>query len=43
MQKIKSVLLKWFFLIGIALLASDRPKLVKIKVNEAITVSAAML
>lgn len=39
MQKIKSVLLKWFFLIGIAFLASDRPKLVKIKVNEAITVS----
>ncbi len=39
MQKIKSVLGKWFFLVALALLAADRPKLVKTKVNDAITVS----
>ena len=31
--------MKWFFLIGIVLLATDRPKLVKVKVNDDITVS----
>jgi hypothetical protein len=39
MQKIKNVLMKWFFLIGIVLLAADRPKLVKVKINDNITVS----
>ena len=39
MQKIKSVLLKSFFLIGLCLLAADRPKLVKVKITDAITVS----
>ena len=39
MQKIKSVLLKSFFLIGLTLVAADRPKLVKVKVSDAITVS----
>jgi hypothetical protein len=39
MQKIKSVLLKWFFLIALAFLAADRPKLVKVKVGDNITVS----
>jgi len=39
MQKIKSVLPKWIFLIGLALLAADRPKLVKVKVTDDITVS----
>ena len=31
--------LKWFFLLALALLAADRPKLVKIKVTDEITVS----
>ena len=39
MQKIKSVLVKSFFLIGIFFLAADKPKLIKTKVNDAITVS----
>ena len=39
MQKIKSVLPKWFFLLGLALLSADRPKLVKVKVTDDITVS----
>lgn len=39
MQKIKNVFLKWFFLLGLALLAADRPKLVKVKVGDDITVS----
>lgn len=39
MQKIKSVLSKWFFLIAILLMGADRPKLVKVKVNDTITVS----
>jgi hypothetical protein len=39
MQKIKSVLLKWFFLIGVLLIAGDRPRLVKVKVNDTITIS----
>jgi hypothetical protein len=39
MQKIKSVLSKWFFLLALTLLAADRPKLVKVKVTDDITVS----
>ena len=39
MQKIKSVLPKWFFLLSLILLAADRPKLVKVKINDEITVS----
>ena len=39
MQKIKSVLPKWFFLLGLTVLAADRPKLVKVKVTDAITIS----
>src|SRR5688572_9873177 len=39
MEKIKSEAAKWFFLIGIALVSGDRPKLVKVKVNETITIS----
>ena len=39
MQKIKSVALKWFFLIGLVSMAADRPKLVKVKVSDAITIS----
>ena len=39
MQKIKSVVLKWFFLIALVSMAADRPKLVKVKVSDAITVS----
>ncbi len=39
MQKIKSRVLKWFFLAGLSLVAADRPKLVKVKVNDEITVS----
>ena len=39
MQKIKSVLPKWFFLLSLILLAADRPKLVKVKATDNITVS----
>jgi hypothetical protein len=39
MQKIKSVVLNWFFLIGLALVAADKPKLMKVKVNDTITIS----
>jgi len=39
MQKIKSVLIKWFFLIALVSLAADRPKLVKVKVDNSITIS----
>jgi hypothetical protein len=39
MQKIKSVSVKWFFLTGLALMAADRPKLVKVKLADGITVS----
>ena len=39
MQKIKSVLLKWFFLVGLACLAADGPKLVKVKVGDDISIS----
>jgi hypothetical protein len=39
MQKIKSVLSKWFFLLALTLLAADHPKLVKVKVTDEITVS----
>jgi hypothetical protein len=39
MQKIKSVLPKSFFLIIMLLTAADRPKLVKVKVNDTITIS----
>ena len=39
MQKIKSVLLKWSFLVCLIGLAADRPKLMKVKVTDAITVS----
>jgi hypothetical protein len=39
MQKIKNIVLKWFFLIALVSLAADRPKLVKVKVSDTITVS----
>ena len=39
MRKIKSVLLKWFFLIALVFIAAENPKLVKIKVTDEITVS----
>jgi len=39
MQKIKNSASKWFFLLALASLAADRPKLVKVKVSDAITVS----
>lgn len=38
MIKIKNASLKWLFLIIPACIAADRPRLVKIKVNDAITV-----
>lgn len=39
MQKIKSVLSKCFFLLVLTLLAADRPKLVKVKATDNITIS----
>ena len=39
MEKIKSVLLKSFLLATILLMATARPKLMKVKVNDAITIS----
>jgi hypothetical protein len=39
MQKIKSVVFNWFFLIALMLVAADKPKLMKVKVNDAITIS----
>ena len=39
MQKIKSVLPKWFFLLGITLISADAPRLVKVKVSDEITIS----
>ncbi len=39
MRKIKSVLLKWFFLIALVFIAAESPKLVKVKVTDEITVS----
>jgi hypothetical protein len=39
MQKIKTLLLKWSFLIALIALAADHPKLMKMKVTDAITVS----
>jgi hypothetical protein len=39
MQKIKSVALNSFFLLALMFIAADRPKLMKVKVNDAITIS----
>jgi len=39
MLKIKSGAPKWFFMMGLLFLAADRPKLIRIKVNDEITVS----
>lgn len=39
MQKIKTVVLNWFFLVGLVLIAADKPKLIKVKVNDEITIS----
>ena len=39
MKKIKSVVVKWFFLIGLTLVAADGHKLMKVKVNDEITIS----
>ena len=39
MQKIKRLALNWFFLISLALMAAEKPKLMKVKVNDAITIS----
>jgi len=39
MRKIKSVIVNSLLLVSVFLMAADKPKLVKVKVNEAITVS----
>jgi hypothetical protein len=39
MQKIKRIKLNWFFLVGLVLVAADKPKLIKVKINDAITIS----
>lgn len=39
MQKIKNPVLNCFFVLVLTLMAADRPKLMKVKVNDAITIS----
>jgi hypothetical protein len=39
MQKIKRFVLNWFFLVGLVLVGAEKPKLMKVKVNDELTIS----